>query len=442
MADMVSVMAKRKSKTLLERSAAFRLMLATSWLAPELWQDHQERAIRAVLSSDLDWNEYLELVERHGTPALSWEALKRMSESNLPETVRQALRQRSAANRMRAMRLASLLMQVLKDFNQAGIPLIPLKGPLLALELYGDSGIRHSRDIDIMVPLGDVSRAQAQIEGMGWRVYLQPCTFSPRHTEVFLQIGRHMVYWHPLQQCRLELHWNTRSETHDRTAGQWARSATLVWNGLGYRALSPVDLALYLCTHGSEHDWFRSKWLGDLARMYATNYVDWNAVYRAAHAAGLENSLLQCLRLLEELHGLPVPKALREPARRLPALLLDRVGTYLLAPPEIRLAPFLARLRMKVRRLRYERLLRPRRFWRQAFTEVAYSSADFRLLRLPDRLFWLYVPLRPILLAWRCLRHIEQKPPGVVQDSNASHGRAMHSSKRTEGQLQGSGLFR
>jgi hypothetical protein len=148
--------------------------------------------------------------------------------------------------------------------------------------------------------------------------------------------------------------------------------------------------------------------------MYAANYVDWNAVYRTARAAGLENSLLQCLRLLEELHGLPVPKALREPARRLPALLLDRVGRYMLAPPEIRLAPFLARLRMKVRRLRYERLLRPRRFWRQALTEVAYSSADFRLLRLPDRLFWLYVPLRPILLAWRCLRHIEQKPPGVV----------------------------
>jgi hypothetical protein len=389
-------------------------MLATSWLAAEPWQDHQDRAIRTVLSSGPDWDEYLVLVERHSTPALSWETLKRMPEANLPETVRQRLQQNSAACRMRAMRLASLLMQVLKGFNQAGIPLIPLKGPLLSLELYGDLGIRHSRDIDIMVALGDVSRAQAQLEEMGWRVYLQPCTFSPRHTEVFLQIDRHMIYWHPLQQYRLELHWHMRRETLDRTAGQWARSATLVWNGLGYRALSPIDLALHLCTHGSEHAWFRSKWLGDLARMYAANYVDWNAVYRTARAAGLENSLLQCLRLLEELYGLPVPKALCEPAGRLPTLLLDRVATYMLAPPEIHPAPFLARLRMTVRKLRYERLLRPRRSWRQAFTEVAYSSVDFRLLRLPDRLFWLYVPLRPILWVWRCLWRIEQKPLGVV----------------------------
>jgi hypothetical protein len=411
---MRSVMAARESKTLLGCSSAFRLMLATSWLAPAPWQDHQDRAIRAVLSSGLNWDEYLELVDRHGTPALIWETLKRMPEANLPETVRQTLQQHSAACRMRAMRLASLLMQVLKDFNQAGIPLIPLKGPLLSLELYGDLGIRHSRDIDIMVALGDVSRAQAQLEEMGWRVYLQPCTFSPRHTEVFLQIDRHLVYLHPLQQYRLELHWHTRRETLDRTASQWARSDMLVWNGLGYRALSPVDLALHLCTHGSEHAWFRSKWLGDLARMYAANYVDWNTVYRTARIAGLENSLLQCLRLLEELHGLPVPKALREPAGRLPALLLDHVATYMLAPPEIHPGPFLTRLRMTVRRLRYERLLRPRRSWRQSFMEVAYSSVDFRLLRLPDRLFWAYVPLRPVLWVWRCLWRIEQKPPGVV----------------------------
>ena len=412
--DMMSMMATSESKKLLRCSSAFRLMLATSWLAPEQWQDHQNRAIRALLSSGLNWDEYLELIERHSTPALSWETLKRMPEANLPETVRQTLQQHSAACRMRAMRLASLLIQVLKDFNQAGIPLIPLKGPLLSLELYGDLGIRHSRDIDIIVALGDVTKAQAQLEEMGWRVYLQPCMFSPRHTEVFLQIDRHLVYWHPLQQCRLELHWHTRRETLDCTAGQWARSVTSVWSGLSYRALNPVDLAIHLCTHGSEHAWFRSKWLGDLARMYAANYVDWNAVYLTASAAGLENSLLQCLRLLEELHGLPVPKALRKSAGSLPALLLDRVAACMLGPPEIHPSPFLARLRMTVRRLRYERLLRPRRPWRQAFTEVAYSSVDFRLLRLPDRLFWLYVPLRPILWIRRCLWHIEQKPPGTA----------------------------
>lgn len=393
---------------LLDRSSAFRLMLATSWLAPEPWRDHQARAICSALNSGLDWDEYLLLVERHRTPVVSWEALKRIPEANPPASIRQALQQRSAACRMQAMRLASLLMQVLRDFAQAGIPLIPLKGPLLSLELYGDLGIRHSRDIDIMVSLEDVPRAQARLEEMGWR--RNDREFGPRHTEVFLQIHHHVVYWHPLHRCLLELHWRTLWETPDRTANQWAQSTTLVWNGLSYRALCPVDLALHLCEHGAMHAWNRSKWLGDLARMYTSNYVDWNAVYRAAGTAGGENSLLQGLCLLKKLYGLPVPEALSEAAGRLPALLLDRVAMCMLAPAELHLLPLLARLRMVMWRLRYEHLLRPRRSWRQAFMEAAYCRPDFELLHLPDRLFWLHVPLRPILGVWRCLWHIEPKP--------------------------------
>jgi hypothetical protein len=391
-----------------DRSSAFRLMVATSWLAPERWREHQHRAIRAALMSNPDWDEYLSLIERHGTPVLSWESLRQAPEVNLPATVRQTLQQRSAVCRMQAMRLTSSLAQVLKDFNQADISLIPLKGPLLSLELYGDLGTRHSRDIDIMVDVEDLSRAQARLEQMGCQAQLQP-TLSPRHTEVFLQINHHMVYWHPLQRCLLELHWRTRWETHDRTVGQWDRSAALVWNGLGYRALSPIDLVLHLCEHGSGHAWCRLKWLSDLTRMYAVNYVDWNATYQAARDAGVEHSLLQCLRLLEELHGLPVPETLHEATMRLPTLLLDQATICMLASPEIHLSSFLARICMTVRRLRYERLLRLRRSWRHVFTEVAYCNPDFELLRLPDRLFWLYVLLRPILGVWRCLCHVAPK---------------------------------
>lgn len=405
------MVATRNSKMLLDCSSAFRLMLATSWLAPVSWQDHQDRAIRSALDSGLDWEEYLMLVERHGTPALSWEALKRVPEANLPDTVKKALQQRNAACRMQATRLTSLLVQVLRDFNQTGIPLIPLKGPLLSLELYGDLAIRHSQDIDIMVPLEDLPAAQARIEKMGWRVHLQP-TFSPRHTEAFLKINHHMVYWHPLHRCFLELHWRTRWETPDRTADQWTRSTELVWNGLRYRALCRADLTLHLCEHGSGHAWFRSKWLSDLARMYTMNNLDWNTAYSSARTVGVENSLLQCLRLLKEVHGLPVPATLRESAIHLPALLLDHVTVCMLTPPWAHLS-LPARLRMTARRMRYERLLRPRRSWRVAFSENAYSYFDFELLRLPDWLFWLYLPLRPFLFVGRWLRRTEPKPPRV-----------------------------
>jgi hypothetical protein len=415
-ANPISVVTTRESKMFSGCSSAFRLMLATSWLAPDPWRDHQGRAIRSALQPGLNWDEYLALVERHRTPVLSWETLKRVPEANLPATVRQGMQQRSAASRMQTTRLTSLLAQVLKDFNRAGIPVIPLKGPLLSIELYGDLGIRHSQDIDIMVTRADLPKAQARLAEMGWRADLQS-TFSPRHTEIFFTIYHHLAYWHPVHRCVLELHWRTRWETLDHTAGQWMRSTELVWNGLRYRALSKSDLILHLCEHGSGHAWFRSKWLSDLARIYSTDYVDWSAAYLNAGTVGMENSLLQSLRLLKELYGLPIPETLRAPAGRLPAELLGRVATCMLAPPEAHRTPFLARLRMTMRQVRYDGLLRPHRSWRQGFTEVAYSSADFEQLHLPECLFWLYLPLRPFLLAWRWLRHTEPKPHGAVAES-------------------------
>lgn len=260
-----------------------------------------------------------------------------------------------------------------------------------------------------MVTLADMPRAQAQLEEMGWQAHQQP-TFSPRHTEVTLKIYHHIAFWHPLHRCFLELHWRTRWETLDRTEGQWTRSTELAWNGVQYRALSRIDLTLHLCEHGSGHAWFRSKWLSDLARIYAMDYLDWNAAYWTARTVGAENSVLLCLRLLKELYGLPVVETLRTQVERLPEELLDRVTVCMLAPPEANRIPFLVRIRMIKRQLRYERLLRPRRSWRQAFMEVAYSSADFEQLHLPDRLFWLYLPLRPFLLARRWLRRTEPKP--------------------------------
>jgi hypothetical protein len=432
------VMTSSESNMLFNRaSSAFRLMLATSWLAPDPWRDHQNRAIGAALHSSPDWGEYLRLVEWHRTPALSWEALKRIPEANLPTAVMQELQQRSSASRIRVVRLASLLIQLLKDFNQTGIRTIPLKGPFLSLELYGDLALRHSRDIDIMVTLSDMSSAHLRLERMGWRAYFDEQragtildreiagagtgivetwelsgVFSPRHTQKLLRVGHHRVYWHPVHRSLLELHWRTQRESPDRTAGQWTRSTARLWNGTDYWALSPVDVALHLCEHGSGHNWSRAKWLGDLARMYTVNYVDWYEAYRTACAAGMENSLLQCLLLLQDLYGLPVPEALDEAAGSQLARLLYRASAWVLDSPGLRPGRLLERLRMAVNRLRYQRVLRPHKSWRLTFTEVAYCGPDFELLRLPDRLFWLYVPLRPILWAWRWLGQTALKPHG------------------------------
>jgi hypothetical protein len=240
-------------------------MIATSWLAPDSWRASQEEAIRAAIEVQPDWMEYLHLLERHRTPTLAWAALNRVPEIAIPELERKELERRSDACRMQSVRYCLLFAEALKAFNRAGIPAMPFKGQILSFELYGDVGLRHSRDLDLAVMREDLPRAQACLESMGWRLNSSWFPLSSRQWESFLQHEHSLDFALALGGCVLELHWRNQWDTPDQTRGCWARSAPSMWQGCSLQAMNPFDLVLYLCNHGGDHQWFRAKWLGDLA---------------------------------------------------------------------------------------------------------------------------------------------------------------------------------
>lgn len=383
-------------------SAAFRLTIATSWLAPDGWRDKQEQAIREAFVAGVDWAEYGRLVVRHRTPALSWSALKRVPGLDVPEPVKLELQQRSDACHMQAVRYALTLTEVLKVFNAEGVGAMPLKGPILSSQLYGDIGLRHFKDLDIMVAPQDVPRAQACLEGMGWNTDASHFPMTPRQWEAFLRYDRHVGYVLPQRACCLELHWSNNWDTEEQTARRWTRSVTTLWRGCLYQSMDPIDLALYLCSHGSDHAWFRAKWLGDVACMQVRNPVDWEAALQDAQGTNQEISLLLCLRLLSEAHGISVPGAAAS-GRRLPSFVIEKAVVDMNTAVEPEPISALRRLRRGFQRARYDRLLRPYRSWRRSLAGLAYSREDFQVLPLPDKLFWAYAPLRPAIWVWRRL---------------------------------------
>src|SRR6202008_4308852 len=56
----------------------------------------------------------------------------------------------------------------LDQLRAAGIPTLFLKGAPLALEHYGDLGLRPMADIDVLVPWADAPRALDLLEAAGW----------------------------------------------------------------------------------------------------------------------------------------------------------------------------------------------------------------------------------------------------------------------------------
>jgi hypothetical protein len=394
-----------ESSWLRETSAAFRLVIATSWLAPESWQKNQETAIREAIGAGPDWTEYLSLVvSRHRTPALSWAALCRVPGIAVPEPVMQELKKRSDACRIQAVKHCLLLAEVLKGLNRAGIPVVLYKGPILSLEIYGDVGLRQSRDLDLEVAQEDLAKAQACVEDMGWCLDSTLFPMTPRQRESFLRNEHDIHFDHPHSGCVLEIHWRNDWDTPELTSARWARSTPSVWQECFFQAMNPVDMVLFLCSHGGDHHWRRAKWLGDLARVRAAGQMDWAEALGEARRTGQERVLLAGLRLLSLLYGLPLPDWPGDPWTNLPSDLIEIPLLALKSPEERRVHTSLAELSERLRVSRYERLLRPQMSWRDSLSKLLYCRDDFREVRLPDGLFWAYVPLRPILRACRWAR--------------------------------------
>jgi len=382
-------------------SPAFRLMIATSWLAPASWQEQQERAIREAFGAGPNWTEYIRLVDRHRTPALSSAALKRVPESKIPEPLKLELQKRSDACRMQAIRHSLILAEVLKAFNRAVIPVMSLKGPILSFDLYGDVGLRQSHDLDLACAWEDIAQARACLEGQGWNLESTYCHLTPRQWKSLLRHEYHLPFVHPQSGSMLELHWHNTQDVQGLTAEQWARSIPSIWQGCSYRAMHPIDQVLYLSNHGGKHGWFRAKWLGDLARIHAQGRMDWAATLSEAQQTKQEISLLASLRLLEHIYGLPMPELPEAIQRKLPTSLIDGPLRALKAPEEPEERSPMASFRDGLRMRRYGRLALSQRMRWKTLGRYGYCRLDFHVLSLPDRFFWAYAPLRPILWIWR-----------------------------------------
>ena len=393
----------READWLEHSSAAFRLVIATSWLAPDASWDKQEKTIREAVAAAPDWAEYLRLIDRHDVTVLSWAALNRVPGLAIPEPVAQRLQKLSEACRIHAIRHSLALTEILREFNRADIPVMPFKGPILSFALYDDVGLRRSFDLDIAVAKENLQNSMACLENIGWKLDAAQSSLSRRQWNSFLQNGHHVNFTHSVTGSCLELHWRNYWEASESADARWLRSRSSAWNGCAIRTMSAADLTLYLCTHAGFHLWSSAKWLGDLARAHTLGLLDWSA-------AGEENALLSGLSVLRAVYGdqlsdLPRPDSLEVPP------VLIKVPLRSLQHPQLQIERnFLATMQNQIHTLRYERLVRPRP-WSESLSELFYCASDFQALPLPDSLFWLYKPLRPVLWVWRWVLRKRPKAP-------------------------------
>lgn len=355
--------------------------------------------IRCLAQSDLDWGYLALTAASHGVLPLLCHNLTKFCNTALPRAVGDELQGFSRANAQRNLSLAGELLKTLQSLAKNGIDALAFKGPVLAAAAYGNLALRQFGDLDILVREKDFYTAKALFLSQG---------FQPWKSLTPLEESRHFRREHAYtlvrshDGLRLDLHWRMTQERYAfglDIESLWGRLRRMPFCGREVLGLSPEDLLMILCLHGSKHCWERLAWVCDIAEVVQANPdLNWQQILAKNAAIDSSGALLLGLELARNLLGarLPAPvlsvidadRKVRRVSRLIQSRLFDR--TRKLGLLEKATIFFLTQehLRNRVPHLAYS--------FHKAVTP---NQNDTGMFYLPSWLYFLYYPLRAIRLS-------------------------------------------
>ncbi len=178
---------------------------------------------------------------------------------------------------------------VLHALHDVGIDTLLLKGQALALQYYGEVGVRPMNDIDIFVPKSNALRAVEVLVRLGWSA-----VGDTRISADILNVRKsHSMI--NAEGVEIDLHWCVLHFCQDEriNAGFWDASVPIKFSDVETRALCPTDQLLHVCAHGLMWNSVPPiRWVADVLTLLnvAKENIDWD---RLVWLSGPCNASLQ-----------------------------------------------------------------------------------------------------------------------------------------------------
>ena len=376
----------------------FRLLLDCSFVPPASIEPGYLSRTRDLCSATgpgaIDWDEFVELVDRHRIPILAYAMLRRRAWEFVPERIKQELVERYKVFHRQTIGIAVELVKVAKLFALNAIELLPLKGPPLSVELYGDPGMRQTVDLDLMVKPEDLDQADAILLNEGYQRIYPEFNLTEGQKRVLLFAGHHYIYRHVQMPVTIELHWSLHLWRPEHVTELWKRSRPVEWAGTRFRELDEEMLLLFLCDHGSQHLWCHVKWLGDVVALLSRcSSMDWARLGKTAERLGLWRCLSQAALLVLLFYETDTPEpllALAAKEKQAARLARESLKSMSRTRQEYDTHSFSDKCRENF----YLLGLRPKPPIQQQLQFLMLDLDLLRSVKLPDNMFWLYYLLR------------------------------------------------
>jgi hypothetical protein len=352
--------------------------------------------IRKLCAAPLDWefvvneaavNSILPLVARH---------ISAVAAEIAPPGQVERLTKAARANALRCLTLTAELIRITDLLREAGIQAMPYKGPVLAVEAYGDVALREYEDIDIILRQRDMHKVDGIAKGLGYRPN-HPWVFDSGASSTIVpgeydyrdEARGMVVEFHTESTLR---HFPVRPDLDEMSR----RLVPVKLSGHEIRTFADEDMLPILCIHGSKDFWERISWIADIGEFVRSHpQLDWDAVFCRADALRAGRMLNVGLALAATLLAARLPEDVASRLRR------DSVAQGVaseIAQQHLNREP---RARGAAERFHFRRRMVAGAIagWRySARLTTQPADEDSAAVRLPGPLAPLYAVLRPFRL--------------------------------------------
>lgn len=257
------------------------------------------------LARSADWSRLLLLAEEHGVLGHLARRLRELDENLVPAAIRGQLLDRHRAQVFSTLRMTAEMFRLFDLFAAQGIPALAVKGPVLAMQAYGDPAIRSYGDLDFLIRQRDIRRATESLQDFGYQA-----TVHLRAIDAGNIPGQYL-FFKPDANLLVELHndFTLRYFPRRLPLDKFFERHTLIrLDDHESPALAIEDQLIYICVHGATHFWGRLSWIADVAALVSRQAgVDWQQATNTAKEVGAECMLHSGLRLATDLLNARLP---------------------------------------------------------------------------------------------------------------------------------------
>nr|RNJ70615.1 MAG: hypothetical protein EDM05_04025 [Leptolyngbya sp. IPPAS B-1204] len=257
--------------------------------------------IPALLQAGIDWDLLLQIAVQHGVAPLLYWSVKSACPDAVPPAVLQRLQRLFHINAQQNLLLTQELLRLLSLFEAEQIPVLPFKGPILALTVYQNLSLRQITDLDLLV---DKSHRSQAIELLMAQDY-EPRIEVPWETHLIRANGLYNIDLHSTLAPK-----HLSYPLQNREVWQHLESGWL--GGKPVKMLTPEMDLLMLCLHGTKEGWHHLNRICDVAELVRTKPLNWQLLQQQTEQWGMRRLISLGLLLAHDLLQVSLPQPAAE----------------------------------------------------------------------------------------------------------------------------------